>query len=43
MSEGRIVKPDKDFSKDVDTQIPEAEQLAKVILAIMATRCNTDC
>lgn len=30
MSEGQIRKPDKDFSKEVDKQIPEAEELAKV-------------
>jgi hypothetical protein len=30
MSEGRIVKPEKDFSKDVEKQIPEARELAKV-------------
>ncbi|MCJ1308318.1 hypothetical protein MMC25_001971 [Agyrium rufum] len=29
MSEGRILKPDKDFSKEADKQIPEAEKLAK--------------
>jgi hypothetical protein len=30
MSEGQILKPDKDFSKEVDKQLPEAEQLAQV-------------
>ena len=30
MSEGRIVKPDKDFTKEADKQIPEAKELAKV-------------
>jgi 26S proteasome regulatory subunit N5 len=30
MSEGQILKPDKDFSKEVDKQLPEAEELAKV-------------
>ncbi|KAF7877320.1 hypothetical protein EAF04_001003 [Stromatinia cepivora] len=29
MSDGQIRKPDKDFSKEVDTQLPEAEQLAQ--------------
>ncbi|KAH6665464.1 26S proteasome non-ATPase-like protein regulatory subunit 12 [Halenospora varia] len=29
MSDGQILKPDKDFSKEVDKQLPEAEQLAK--------------
>ena len=32
MSDGRILKPDKDFSKEADKQIPEAEKLAKVWL-----------
>lgn len=30
MSDGAIVKADKDFTKDVDKQLPEAEQLAQV-------------
>lgn len=30
MSEGRIVKPDKDFTAEIEKQIPEAQQLAKV-------------
>jgi hypothetical protein len=30
MSDGAIVKADKDFSKDADKIIPEAEALAKV-------------
>lgn len=30
MADGRISKPDKDFSKDVDEQLPEAQQLSKV-------------
>jgi 26S proteasome regulatory subunit N5 len=34
MSEGQILKPDKDFSKEVDKQLPEAEELAKVHLHI---------
>lgn len=32
MSDGRIVKPDKDYSKEADKQIPEAQELAKVVL-----------
>lgn len=32
MSEGQIRKPDKDFSKEVDKQLPEAEEQAKVYL-----------
>lgn len=34
MSDGRILKPDKDFSKEADKQIPEAEELANVILPV---------
>jgi len=34
MSDGRILKPDKDFSKEADKQIPEAQELAKVRLPI---------
>lgn len=30
MSEIQVLKPDKDFSKEVDKQLPEAEELAKV-------------
>jgi len=30
MSEGKILKPDKDYTKEVDKQIPEAQELAKV-------------
>ncbi|PQE15018.1 26S proteasome non-ATPase regulatory subunit 12 protein [Rutstroemia sp. NJR-2017a BVV2] len=29
MSDGQVLKPDKDFSKEVDKQLPEAEQLAQ--------------
>ena len=32
MADGRILKPDKDFTKDADQKIPEAQELAKVIL-----------
>jgi hypothetical protein len=31
MSDGQILKPDKDFSKEVDKQLPEAESLALVM------------
>ena len=30
MSDGRIVKPDKDYTKEADKQITEAQELAKV-------------
>lgn len=32
MTDGRILKPDKDFTKEADKQIPEAQELAKVAL-----------
>ena len=30
MAEGGLLKPEKDFTKEVDQQLPEAEELAKV-------------
>lgn len=30
MSNGQLFKPDKDFSKEVDKQLPEAEKLSEV-------------
>lgn len=30
MSSEAVLKPDKDFSSEVDKQLPEAEKLAKV-------------
>jgi len=30
MSDAPVLKPDKDFSKEVDKQLPEAQELAKV-------------
>ena len=30
MSDGQMLKPDKDFTKEVDKQLPEAQELAKV-------------
>jgi 26S proteasome regulatory subunit N5 len=33
MSDGQVLKPDKDFSKEVDKQLPEAESLALVFRA----------
>ncbi|EEP75662.1 conserved hypothetical protein [Uncinocarpus reesii 1704] len=32
MSDGTLFKPDKDFTKDVDKQIPEAQEIAKTNL-----------
>lgn len=34
MADGRILKPDKDFTKEADKQIPEAQELAKVALIL---------
>lgn len=31
MSEGQVLKPEKDFSKETDKVIPEAQELAKVL------------
>jgi 26S proteasome regulatory subunit N5 len=33
MSSGEVLKADKDFSKEVDAAIPEAEKLGAVCLA----------
>lgn len=30
MADGQLFKPDKDFSKEADKVIPEAQELAKV-------------
>lgn len=30
MADGQLFKPEKDFTKEADKQIPEAEELAKV-------------
>jgi hypothetical protein len=38
MSGEAVLKPDKDFSTEVDKQLPEAEELAKV--AMLASRWN---
>lgn len=35
MADGRILKPDKDFTKEVDSQIPEAQDLAKVTFTFL--------
>ena len=32
MSDGALIKADRDFTKEVDKAIPEAEELAKVVL-----------
>ena len=30
MADGQLFKPEKDYTKEADKQIPEAEELAKV-------------
>ena len=35
MSGSGMLKPDRDFTKDVDKQLPEAEKLAKVLISRM--------
>ena len=30
MADGQLFKPEKDYTKDVDKQLPEAQELAKV-------------
>jgi hypothetical protein len=42
MSDGQVLKPDKDFSKEVDKQLPEAEQLAQVCYDIKLLKFNAD-
>jgi hypothetical protein len=39
MSDGRILKPDKDFTTEADKQIPEAQELAKVTASMLAQYC----
>lgn len=44
MSDGQILKPEKDFSNEADKQIPEAQELAKVVKAARdcyRSRANT--
>jgi hypothetical protein len=42
MSEGQILKPDKDFSKEVNKQLPEAEQLAQVCRITLYPRLHAN-
>ena len=30
MADGQLFKPEKDYTKEVDKQLPEAQELAKV-------------
>lgn len=34
MADGQLFKPEKDYTKEADKQIPEAEELAKVVMAL---------
>ncbi len=42
MSDGTLFKPDKDFSKDADKILPEAESLAKVMFKDTASGLDAD-
>lgn len=49
MSEGELLKPEKDFTKETDEQLSEAEKLAKVRrwpqrqrVQSQTTKCSTD-
>ena len=37
MADGQLFKPEKDYTKEADKQIPEAEALAKVLIALCLT------
>ena len=37
MADGQLFKPEKDFTKEVDKLIPEAEELAKVFPSLKST------
>lgn len=36
MADGQLFKPEKDFTKEADKQIPEAQELAKVMIQVLA-------
>jgi hypothetical protein len=38
MSDGNIFKPDKDFTKEADKIIPEAQEIAKVSTVLPLTQ-----
>lgn len=38
MADGQLFKPEKDYTKEADKQIPEAEELAKVLMALLLDR-----
>jgi hypothetical protein len=42
MSDGGLLKPEKDFTKEADKLIPEAEALAKVRLTSLGLDDNAD-
>ena len=37
MADGQLFKPEKDYTKEADKQIPEAEELAKVLMSLSLT------
>lgn len=39
MADGSLLKAEKDYSKDADKLIPEAEQLAKVGMIVFLVFC----
>lgn len=40
MSDGALFKPEKDYTKEADKVLPEAEALAKVENVSIATNCS---
>lgn len=42
MSDGTLFKAEKDFTKDADALIPEAQELAKVCLQFAASWYSAD-
>ena len=37
MADGQLFKPEKDYTNEADKQIPEAEELAKVLMSLSLT------
>ena len=40
MADGQLFKPEKDYTKEVDKQLPEAQELAKVSCFITGLRSS---
>jgi hypothetical protein len=40
MSSGQVLKADKDFSKEVDKLLPEAEKLGTVCISLLSLFCE---